>query len=156
VIDVIRRLSGAVALLEDPVTVVGKRHRAHTKRKNKGFQVIQEFKDFVSKGGIFEAAVGLIMALAFVPVVDAIIEHILMPIIAAIVGEPNFDNIGIDIGDARIGVGFVITALISFLAVAAVVFMMVKAYNKATSPEEEDAGPTDSELLTQIRDALAK
>lgn len=118
--------------------------------------MIQEFKDFVSKGGIFEAAVGLIMALAFVPVVDAIITHILMPIIAAIVGEPNFDGIGFDIGDARIGVGFVITALVSFLAVAAVVFMMVKAYNKATAEDDDDAGPSDSELLTQIRDALVK
>ena len=54
-----------------------------------------------------------------------------MPIIAAIVGEPNFDGITIGIGDAEILIGTVITALISFVAVAAVVFMMVKAYNKA-------------------------
>ena len=118
--------------------------------------MIQEFKDFVSKGGIFEAAVGLIMALAFVPVVDAIIAGILMPIIAAIVGEPNFDGITIGIGDAEILIGTVITAVISFLSVAAVVFLMVKAYNKATNADEEDAGPTDTELLTQIRDSLAK
>ena len=118
--------------------------------------MLQEFKDFVAKGGIFEAAVGLIMALAFVPVVDAIIAGILMPIIAAIVGEPNFDGITIGIGDAEILIGTVITAVIAFLSVAAVVFLMVKAYNNATKPDEEDAGPSDTELLTQIRDSLAK
>lgn len=118
--------------------------------------MIQEFKDFVQKGGIFEAAVGLIMALAFVPVVNAIIDGILMPIIAAIVGEPNFDGITIGIGDAEILIGTVITALVSFLAVAAVVFLMVKAYNNATAKEDEDAGPSDIDLLTEIRDSLAK
>ena len=110
----------------------------------------------LQKGGIFEAAVGLIMALAFVPVVTAIIDGILMPIIAAIVGEPNFDGITIGIGDAEILIGTVITAIVSFLAVAAVVFMMVKAYNNATSASDEDAAPTDIDLLTQIRDSLAK
>ena len=118
--------------------------------------MIQEFKDFVQKGGIFEAAVGLIMALAFVPVVNAIIDGILMPIIAAIVGEPNFDGITIGIGDADILIGTVITALVSFLAVAAVVFMMVKAYNNATAKDDEAAGPSDIDLLTEIRDSLAK
>ena len=118
--------------------------------------MLQEFKDFVQKGGISEAAVGLIMALAFVPVVTAIIDGILMPIIAAIVGEPNFDGITIGIGDAEILIGTVITAIVSFLAVAAVVFMMVKAHNNATSASDEDAGPSDIDLLTQIRDSLAK
>lgn len=118
--------------------------------------MIQEFKDFVQKGGIFEAAVGLIMALAFVPVVAAIIDGILMPIIAAIVGEPNFDGITIGIGDAEILIGTVITALVSFLAVAAVVFLMVKAYNRATSDGDDDAAPTEIDLLTEIRDSLAK
>jgi large conductance mechanosensitive channel len=78
--------------------------------------VLQEFKDFIAKGGIFEAAVGLIMALAFVPVVNAIIAGILMPIIAAIVGEPDFDGIKIGIGQADILIGTVITQIVSFIA----------------------------------------
>ena len=118
--------------------------------------MLQEFKDFISKGGIFEAAVGLIMALAFVPVVNALIDGILMPIIAAIVGEPNFNGITIGIGDAEILIGSVITALVSFVAVAAVVFLMVKAYNNATKPEAEEAGPSEIDLLIEIRDGLAK
>ena len=116
--------------------------------------MVQEFKDFISKGGVFEAAVGLILALAFVPVVNEIVDKILMPIIAAIVGEPSFNDLGIDIGDARIGYGFVITALISFISIAAVIFLMVKAYNKYTA--EPEAGPSDIDLLTEIRDSLAK
>ena len=118
--------------------------------------MVQEFKDFISKGGVFEAAVGLIMALAFVPVVEAIIKGILMPIIAAIVGEPNFDGITISIGQAEILIGTVITALVSFISIAAVVFLMVKAYNNANPPKEEDAGPSETDLLIQIRDELAK
>ena len=118
--------------------------------------MLEEFKDFISKGGIFEVAVAFIMTLAFVPVVGALIEGILMPIIAAIDGEPNFDGITIGIGEAEILIGTLITAIINFIAIAAVVFLMVKAYNKMNESEEEDAGPTEVELLTQIRDSLAK
>ncbi len=90
------------------------------------------------------------------PVIDSIVEYILMPIIAAIVGEPNFNTIGFDLGDARIGIGFVITALVSFVSVAFVLFLLVKAYNQAVPPEQEDAGPSEVELLTEIRDALGQ
>jgi large conductance mechanosensitive channel len=116
--------------------------------------MIQEFKDFISKGGVFQAAVGLILALAFVPVIDSIVEYILMPIVAAIVGEPDFNSIGFDLGDARIGVGFVITAIVAFVSVAFVLFLLVKAYNHAVA-EEEDAGPSEVDLLIEIRDSLA-
>ena len=126
-----------------------------SQRKQKEITMLEEFKDFINKGGVFEAAVGLILALAFVPVVTAIVDKILMPIIAAIVGEPDFNSIGFDLGDARVGYGFVITALISFISIAAVVFLMVKAYNKYTA-EPEAAGPSDIDLLTEIRDSLAK
>ena len=118
--------------------------------------MLQEFKDFVDKGGVFEAAVGLVMALAFVPVVDSIVEHFLMPIVAAIFGEPDFNGIGIDIGDARLGIGFIITAIISFLSIAFVLFLLVKAYNRATNKQDEEAGPSEVDLLTEIRDSLAK
>ena len=118
--------------------------------------MLQEFKDFINNGGVFEAAVGLVMALAFKPVIDAIVGGILMPIIAAIVGEPDFNGITIGIGDAEILIGLVITTIISFIAIAAVVFLMVKAYNKMNPPKVEEAGPSETELLVQIRDELAR
>ncbi len=117
--------------------------------------MIQEFKDFISNGNIFDAAVGLIMALAFVPVIDAFVQGVLMQIIAAIVGEPNFNALSFGLGDAEIFYGSVITAFISFLGVAAAVFMMVKAYNKMRGGAPDPDGPSEVDLLTEIRDQLA-
>ena len=118
--------------------------------------MIQEFKDFINNGNVFETAVGLIMALAFAPVVTGFIDNIIMPIIAAIVGEPNFDGISIGIGDAEILVGRWITTVIGFLLVAVVMFFLVRGYNAMKAAEEEDAGPSEIDLLTEIRDGLAK
>ena len=56
----------------------------------------------------------------------------------------------------RLGVGWVISALISFISVAVVLFFLVKMYNKATKKVDEDAGPSETDLLIQIRDALSK
>lgn len=116
--------------------------------------MIQEFKDFISKGGIFEAAVGLIMALAFVPVVGSLVDDVIMPIVAAVFGQPDFSTLAIDIGDARITYGNFLTVVISFVIIGFVMFLLVKAYNKMTGPEEEDSGPSEVDLLTEIRDSL--
>jgi large conductance mechanosensitive channel len=79
--------------------------------------------------------------------------------IAAIFGEPSFDAIGIDIGDdgARLMIGSVLTAIFKFVIVAYVCFLIVKAVNKAKGPEEEEVeadGPSEVDLLTEIRDQL--
>ncbi len=119
------------------------------------FSVLQEFKDFINKGGIFEAAVGFVLALAFVPVVGSMVDDIIMPIVAAIFGQPDFSQLAIDIGDARITYGNFLTVLVSFVIIGFVLFMLVKAYNKATNKqEEEEDGPSETDLLVEIRDAL--
>ena len=115
--------------------------------------LIQEFKDFLNKGDVVTIAVGLVMALAFKTIIDNIIAGVIDPIIAAIVGEPDLSGFGFDIGDARISIGLVINAIIYFIAVALVLFLIVKAYNKWRGPQG-DAGPTEVDLLTQIRDEL--
>lgn len=118
--------------------------------------MIQEFKDFINKGNIVELAVALVMGLAFKPIVDAFVDGVLMQIVAAIVGEPNFDSLTIDISDTPIFYGSVITAIVSFLFVAAAVFVVLKAYNATKAAEEEaDSGPSEVDLLTEIRDSLA-
>jgi len=113
----------------------------------------KEFKEFINKGDIVMIAVALVMALYFKQIVDQIIAGVITPIIAAIFGESNYESIGFDIGDAFISIGLVIDAIIDFLAVAVVLFFIVKAYNhwKGTSDE---AAPTEVELLTEIRDAI--
>ncbi len=113
-----------------------------------------EFKEFINKGDIVMIAVALVMALYFKQIVDQIIAGVITPIIAAIFGESNYENIGFDIGDARISIGLVIDAVIDFLAVALVLFFIVKAYNRWKKSDEEEAGPTEIELLTDIRDSL--
>lgn len=128
--------------------------------------MIQEFKDFVNKGGVFEAAVGLILALAFAPVVQGLVDHIIMPIVARIFGKPSFDDLRIGLGgdpdpetgqEVAIEYGSWITLVIGFLLIALVIFMLVKAYNRANPPEpEEDPGPSELDILTEIRDNLAR
>lgn len=132
--------------------------------------MLKEFKDFINKGNVITIAVGLVLALYFQKIVDAVLNGVINPLIAAILGESNFTNIGFNIGDApapgeganggdkEISLGLVLDAAISFVAVAFFLFLVIKAYNKyAAAPEaEEPAGPTEIDLLTQIRDELAK
>jgi large conductance mechanosensitive channel len=114
----------------------------------------QEFKDFISRGNLVELAVAVILGLAFNAVVQAIVLGIFTPLIAAIFSEPDLSAVTIRVGDGVIRIGFVIDAIISFLITAWVLFLVVKAYNGAFPDEEEPAGPTEVELLTEIRDQL--
>jgi len=115
---------------------------------------VTEFKDFVNRGNLVELAVAFTLTLFFVPVVNSIVNGVIMQLIAGIFGQPNFDSITIDIGDAELLIGSVITALVTFLIVAFVCFLIVKAYNAMKKPVEADEGPTEIELLTEIRDSL--
>jgi large conductance mechanosensitive channel len=117
--------------------------------------VLQEFKDFINKGNVITIAVGLVMALYFKFIVDALLEGVINPIIAAIFGESDIAGIGFDIGDARISIGLVINAIITFIAVAFMLFLIVKAFNK-WKKDDPTATPTDNELLAEIRDLLAR
>ena len=116
---------------------------------------LDEFKGFLNKGDVIIVAVGLVMALYFKAIVDAVIAGVIEPIVAAIVGEPSYETIGFDLGESFVSIGLVIGAVIDFVVVAFVLFLIIKAYNrwKDEAPEAE-AGPTELELLTQIRDEL--
>ena len=121
--------------------------------------MLKELKDFINKGNVVTIAVGLVMALYFQKIVDAVLDGVINPLIAALFGESNFTQIGFDVGDdeARVSIGLVIDAIISFVAVAFFLFLVIKAYNRyAAQPEaQEPAGPTEIDLLTEIRDSLA-
>ena len=116
--------------------------------------MVTEFKAFIMKGDIVMIAVGLVMALYFKSIIDQVIAGVIDPIIAAIVGESSLESFGFDLGDARISIGLVIQAVLDFVIVALVLFVIVKAYNHWKAKEEETAGPTEVELLTEIRDEL--
>ena len=121
--------------------------------------MLKEFKAFAVKGNLIDIAVGLILALAFSAVVSAFVDGVLLNLIAAIVGEQSFDTIVWTISSApdatEIQIGAFITALVNFVIVAWVLFLIVKAANRLREPEGE-AGPNEIELLTEIRDLLRR
>ena len=121
--------------------------------------MIAEFKEFINKGDVVTIAVGLVLALYFKTIVDKIIEGVITPILAAIFGESNYAGIGFDLGDSFVSIGLVIGAAIDFVVVAFILFLIIKAYNswRGKSPDADEAveaGPTEIELLTEIRDSL--
>ncbi len=115
--------------------------------------MLMEYRDFINSGDVVTIAVGLVMALFFAQIINAVVKGVVMPIVSAIFGEENFSQIGFDIGDARISIGLVIEAIIIFIVVAFILFLIIKAYNRYVKGPQEEA-MTEVELLTQIRDTL--
>lgn len=115
--------------------------------------MIKELKDFLFKGNIVDLAVAVIIGGAFGAIVTSLVADIITPIIGMVIGQPDFS--GIMIGS--IAIGKFINAVVNFLIVGTVLFFIVKAANKAMkTPEEAPAGPSQEELLAEIRDLLAK
>ena len=122
---------------------------------------LKEFRDFIATGDLVEIAVAFILALAIKAVIDAFMNNVVNPLIGAIVGKPNLDNfltITVRKGkpdQAVISIGAVLTQIISLIIVGLVLFLMIKAYKKLRKPADEGpSGPTEVELLTEIRDSL--
>lgn len=125
--------------------------------------MLKGFKDFISRGNAMEMAVGIIIGAAFSSIVTALVEKFINPLIAGLVGKPNFDNVlAFQLGDATVMPGAIITALVNFLLVAiAVYFFIVVPMNKLAEVKksgetEEVAVEPEIELLTEIRDILQK
>ena len=127
-------------------------------------EMLKEFKEFISRGNVMDMAVGIIIGGAFTAIVTALVDSILMPIIGAITGGHSVEQMSWMVGDAAIGYGAFIQAIINFLLVAWVLFMIIKAINKAKAAvmteepaeEEPEEKPADIVLLEEIRDLLKK
>lgn len=121
---------------------------------------MQEFKDFVAKGNVVMLAVAFIMGIAFQAVVSSLVENVIMPIVAIPFGEPNFSALTFEVNGSVIMWGSFVTAAVVFLLTALAVFLfIVKPYNvllerRAVEEEVSDPGPTEAELLVEIRDVL--
>jgi len=126
--------------------------------------MIQEFKDFIMKGNVLELAVAVIIAGAFGAVVTSFTNDVLMPPIGMALGGADFTDLQYVLqaaeGDApavAIKWGQFVKYIIDFLIIAFVLFLIVRAYNKTQTPAEEaPAGPSDNDLLAEIRDLLKK
>lgn len=131
--------------------------------------MLKEFKEFAVKGNMLDMAVGIILGVAFGTVVQSLVNDVLMPPIGLALGGVDFSEIVIPVGTGPegeavvIGVGLFVNALISFLIVAWVVFLLVRSFNRLMRKEEakEEAPPAPPEpsaeerLLGEIRDLLA-
>lgn len=93
-------------------------------------KLLGDFKAFAFQGNMLDLAIGIVIGVAFGGVVDALVEHVLMDFIAAIVGQPSFNSLAIHVGDGEIGYGYFITALVNFLIVAFVLLLVVKAIRR--------------------------
>ena len=141
--------------------------------------MIQEFKDFIAKGNVMDMAVGIIIGAAFTAIVGSLVSDLINPIISLFMGGVDFSGMYVLLGDgefasiaaadeagaAVFAYGRFIMAIINFLIIAFVVFMLVKAVNRAkemgakeeeAAAEEAPAGPTQEELLADILAALKK
>ena len=117
--------------------------------------LVSEFKEFISKGNVLDLAVGVIIGAAFGKIVTSLTEDIIMPLIGAIGGKPDFS--AIHLGPMKIGL--FLNALVGFLILAFIIFLIVKGANsmkkKPVEVVEVAAGPTkDQQLLMEIRDSL--
>ncbi|MFA7587785.1 MAG: large conductance mechanosensitive channel protein MscL [Novosphingobium sp.] len=136
--------------------------------------MFQEFKTFIARGSVLDLAVGVIIGAAFGKIVTALTDDIIMPVIGQLTGGMDFTNEFLILGDvpadfkgslssyadlkaagvAMLGYGSFVTAVINFLIMAFVIFLIVRQANRVMPPPP--AGPSEVDLLTEIRDALKK
>ena len=119
---------------------------------------VKEFKEFAMKGNVMDMAVGVIIGGAFGKIVSSLVDDILMPLIGVVTGGVDFTGLIAKVGDAEVKYGVFIQNIIDFLIIAFCIFLMIKAMNKMKKEEPAEsaapAGPTQEELLAEIRDLL--
>ena len=117
---------------------------------------LREFKDFIATGNMIELAVAFILGVAVAAAIKSFIDDILMQIVAAIVGQPDFRNLTINLRKgAVIRYGAFINALLALIITGLVLFLLVKAYNKMKKQRPDEVAPTEVEVLQEIRDLLS-
>jgi large conductance mechanosensitive channel len=111
---------------------------------------VDEFRTFILKGNVIDLAVALVLALAFAEVVTAAVEDLVTPLIAAIIGEPDFSTITFEINGSVFRIGDFINALITFLAIAAVIFFLVVKPMNALQGRSLDNTRSCPQCLSEI------
>ncbi|GAA0476405.1 large conductance mechanosensitive channel protein MscL [Alkalibacterium indicireducens] len=125
------------------------------------FILIKEFRTFLMRGNVIELAVGIVMGTVFTAIVTALVEHVITPIIVAVTGNASVDQLALQIGSAEIGYGQFLQAVIDFVLIALVLFVIIKVINNLSrKPEEaeevEVEAPSVENYLEEIRVLLAE
>ncbi len=120
--------------------------------------MLKEFKEFAMKGNIVDLAVAVIIGGAFGKIVTALTDSLIMPIIAMVMGKGGMSEVSFTVGKTIFPVGIFLQAVIDFILIAFVLFIVIKAMNAAKKKEEAApaATPEDIQLLREIRDSLKK
>lgn len=124
--------------------------------------MLKGFKDFIMQGNVVDLATAVVIGAAFAGVVNALVDNVLMPLISALVGAPDYDQFFVvTINDNDLRFGVLLTQVVNFLLIAAAIYFVVimpmnkiiEARHKVLGEPEEELEKTD-ELLTEIRDLL--
>jgi len=127
--------------------------------------MIKEFREFISRGNVIDLAVAVIIGAAFTAIVKSLVDDIIMPLIGVVLGGVDFTTLVVKVGEATITYGNFIQAIINFVLIALVVFLLVRSINRMQErlsgeqeQEEAEAAPpeptVEEKLLTEIRDLL--
>jgi large conductance mechanosensitive channel len=147
-----------------------------TRRTAKGAAMLKDFRAFIAKGNVLDLAVAVIIGAAFGKIATSLTEDIIMPIVGKIFGGLDFSSYFTLLGPVPagykgsmndyaalkaagapvLGWGAFVTVVINFVILAFIIFLLVRAATKAMRKREEAGGPTEVELLTEIRDELKK
>ena len=123
----------------------------------------KEFKEFVSRGDVVELAVAVIIAGAFGAIINSLVNDIIMPLVGVVLGGIDFSSLSIQVGESTILYGSFIQAIVDFVIIAFVLFLIIRGYNRFQTTREQEAQekpPAPPEpspevkLLAEIRDLL--
>jgi large conductance mechanosensitive channel len=124
--------------------------------------MLKEFREFLSRGNVVDLAVAVIIGAAFGAIVTSLVKDIIMPLVGILLGGVDFTSLSVQVGSAQVMYGNFIQALVNFLIIAFVVFLIVRTINRiqamrkppAATPVAPPPPPADVVLLTEIRDLL--
>lgn len=123
--------------------------------------MLKEFREFLNRGNVIDLAVAVIIGGAFGAIINSLVNDIIMPLIGIVLGGVDFSSLSITVGEAVILYGNFLQAIVNFLIIAFVLFLIIRSYNKLQETKSEEQEPAleqepseEVKLLTEIRDLL--
>ena len=119
--------------------------------------MLKEFKDFISRGNVMGLAIAVIIGGAFTAIVNSLVTNLINPLIGIFIGKIDLSDLVFKVGDATFKYGSFINAVINFIIIAFVVFLLMKAVTKIIPMKPKETSPSQEEIyLKEIRDLLAE
>ena len=136
-----------------------KKHKIKMWGNTKMKKFINEFKEFISRGNVMDMAVGVIIGGAFTAIVNSLVNDIMMPVLSLLTGGLDFSKLCIALGEgegaATLNYGAFLAAVINFLLIAFVIFMLIKTLNKLSKKKEETPAPVTTKDCPYCKEKIA-